>query len=106
MNHKNIREFLEWSIKYDNIQEILDNYDNLSMRGFIYERLWDIIFKFNYCDLFNSPDYEHKINNMNKAKTKKLVNLNTYLTASLIKKRHKKHQYFKYKNFFMKNIFI
>ena len=29
-----------------------------------------------------------------------------YITASLIKKRHKKHQYFKYKNFFMKNIFI
>jgi hypothetical protein len=42
----NIKNFIDYIITFDNIDEILDNCKSKSEKGFIFERLFDIVIKF------------------------------------------------------------
>ena len=42
----NVYNFILEIIKYDRIEDILENYKNQIEKGYVYERLWDIIIKF------------------------------------------------------------
>ena len=79
----NIKEFINYIITFDNIDDILDNSKTDSEKGFIFERLFDIIIKFGFCDIFPNCDFSHLIGNSNNAKLKKLDNLNQYLSEKV-----------------------
>jgi hypothetical protein len=72
----NIKDFIDYIITFDNVDDILDNCNTQSEKGFIFERLFDIIIKFGFCSLFPNSLYNHLIGNSNNGKLKILKNLN------------------------------
>jgi hypothetical protein len=78
-NFTNIKEFIEYIKNKDNIDDILNQYETQSEKGFVYERLWDLIIKFGFCPFFPNSEYEHINCNINTGKPKKLGNLQNYL---------------------------
>ena len=80
----NIKDFIEYIITFDNIDKILDNYKSQTEKGFIFERLFDIVIKFGFCDIFANSNYNHLVGNSNNAKLKILENLNQYLNEKVI----------------------
>lgn len=49
----NIKDFIEYIITFNNVDDILENCKTLSEKGFIFERLFDIVIKFGFCDIFS-----------------------------------------------------
>ena len=47
----NIKDFIDYIITFDNIDDILENCKTQSEKGFIFERLFDIVIKFGFCDV-------------------------------------------------------
>lgn len=47
--------------------------------GFIYEKLWDIIIKFGFCDKFPNNEYDHYEGNINIGIVSKVINYEQYL---------------------------
>uniref|UniRef100_A0A6C0H8F7 Helicase ATP-binding domain-containing protein n=1 Tax=viral metagenome TaxID=1070528 RepID=A0A6C0H8F7_9ZZZZ len=86
MNYANINilKFIEYIITFDNIDDILDTYKIQSEKGYIFEKLFDIIIKFGFCDIFTNSNYYHMIGNSNNAKLKKLENIKQYLNEKVI----------------------
>jgi len=79
----NIKDFIEYIITVDNINDILENCNTQSEKGFIFERLFDIIIKFGFCDIFTNSNFNHLIGNSNNGKLKILKNLNQYLNEKV-----------------------
>ena len=52
-----INEFIEYIITFDNVDGILDSCTTQSEKGFIFERLFDIVIKFGFCDIFNNANF-------------------------------------------------
>jgi adenine-specific DNA-methyltransferase len=86
MNFTNttVKDFIDYIITFDNIDEILEKCDLQSEKGFIFERLFDIVIKFGFCDIFNNENYNHLTGNSNKAKLKILTTFNKYLNEKVI----------------------
>ena len=80
----NVKHFIDQVIVYDNVDNIINVCKNDSEKGFIFERLYDIIIKFGFCDVFNNSNYDHLIGNSNIGSLKKLDNLNQYLEEKVI----------------------
>ena len=80
----NIKDFIEYIITFDNVDDILDNCKTQSEKGFIFERLFDIVIKFGFCDVFINSNFNHLIGNSNNAKLKILENLNQYLNEKVL----------------------
>jgi len=80
----NIKNFIDYIITFDNTDDILDNCKSPSDKGFIFERLFDIIIKFGFCELFTNSNFNHLIGNSNNAKLKILKNFNKYLNEKVI----------------------
>jgi hypothetical protein len=78
-----IKDLIEYVITFDNIDDILDTYKTQSMKGIIFERLFDIIIKFGFCDKFNNSNFNHLIGNSNNGKLKILENLDKYLNQKV-----------------------
>lgn len=74
----NIKNFIDYIITFDNIDDILDNCKSQSDKGFIFERLFDIVIKFGFCDVFKNSNFNHLIGNSNNGKLKILEILNQY----------------------------
>ena len=83
MINMNIKDFIDYIITFDNIDNILENCKTQSEKGFIFERLFDIVIKFGFCNLFTNSHYNHLIGNSNNAKLKILENLNQYLNEKV-----------------------
>ena len=75
----NIKNFIEYIITYDDIDDILNNCKSQSDKGFIFERLFDIVIKFGFCDVFINSNFNHLIGNSNNGKLKTLKNFDQYL---------------------------
>ena len=86
MNYTNMNtlDFIEYIITFNNIDDILETCKTQSEKGFIFEKLFDIIIKFGFCDIFNNTDFHHLMGNFNNAKLKKLKNLKQYLDEKVI----------------------
>jgi len=88
MTHKmtfaNIKSFIDHSIKFNNVSDILAKCKTLSEKGFIFERLFDIVIKFGFCDVFPNSDYSHLSGNVNNGKLKILENFDRYLKEKVI----------------------
>ena len=84
----NIKDFIDYIITFDNVNDILENCKTQSEKGFIFERLFDIVIKFGFCNVFiNSPingHFNHLSGNSNNAKLKILENLNQYLNEKVL----------------------
>ena len=74
-----IKDFIDFIINFNNVDEILKLCKKQSEKGFIFERLFDIVIKFGFCDIFSNTDFIYLIGNSNNAKLKKLENINQYL---------------------------
>ena len=76
----NIKDFIDIIITFNNVDDILDNCTTQTEKGFIFERLWDIIIKLGFCNIFTNSQFNHLIGNSNNGNIKILDNLNKYLT--------------------------
>lgn len=77
-------DFVEKIRTYDNIGGILAEYDDKSMKGFVYERLWDLMIKFGFCSYFPNSKYSHYIGNTNTANLKKMKSIQKYIKSNNI----------------------
>jgi hypothetical protein len=86
MNYTNVsvKQFINHIITFNNIDEILNSCSNESEKGFIFERLFDIVIKFGFCDIFPNHTYSHLIGNSNNGKLKKLETYDNYLDEKTI----------------------
>jgi len=80
----NLNEFIKNIIKCNSIDDILDKCKTQSIKGFVFERLYDIIIKFGFCPHFPNSLFSHKIGNSNNAKLKNLEYLNKYITEEKV----------------------
>ena len=53
----NLCDFIEHIITFDNIDDLLKTCKTQSEKGFIFERLADIIIKFGYCHVFSNSNF-------------------------------------------------
>ena len=83
-SNTNIKSFINDIIKFDNVNDILNQYKSQTDKGFVFERLFDIVIKFGFCDIFINNNYNHLIGNSNEAKLKNLENYNQYLQEKVI----------------------
>jgi len=65
--------------QYDNVIDIIDDYNDQRSKGFIYERLWDIIIKFGFCEKFPKSKYIHYVGQVNTNNLKELKNIKKYV---------------------------
>ena len=68
----------------DNLTSIINTYKTESEKGFIFERLWDIIIKFGFCDRFQNTKYKHIVGNVNEGKCKILTSITKYINETKI----------------------
>ena len=80
----NIKNFIEYIITFDNVEDILETCNKQSIQGFIFERLYDIVIKFGFCDIFPNSNFTHLTGNANNGKLKNLMNLNKYLEEHVL----------------------
>lgn len=80
----NIKNFIEYIITCDNVDDILNTCGTNSEKGFIFERLFDIVIKFGFCDVFTNSNYNHLIGNANNGILRNFENINQYLDEQVI----------------------
>lgn len=80
----NIKDFIDYIITFENIDDILQKCTTQTEKGFIFERLFDIVIKFGFCDIFTNSNFNHLIGNSNNGKLKILQNLNKYLNEKVL----------------------
>jgi hypothetical protein len=76
-------DFIKHIVTFDNIDDILKECVDDVARGFTFEKLFDIIIKFGFCDIFDK-NYVHMTGNANLGKLKVLTNIDKYLEHSII----------------------
>jgi hypothetical protein len=84
MNFTNIKSFIDYIITFNNIDDILETCKTQSEKGFIFERLFDIVIKFGFCDIFTNSNFNHLIGNSNNGKLKILENINKYTEEKVL----------------------
>ncbi|ATZ80507.1 putative site-specific DNA-methyltransferase [Bodo saltans virus] len=80
----NIKDFIDHIITFNNVDDILDNCKTQSEKGFIFERLFDIVIKFGFCEIFTNSNFNHLSGNSNNARLKILENINQYLNEKVL----------------------
>ena len=67
MNFTNmtIKDFIDYIINFDNVYDILNTCKSQSEKGIIFERLFDVVIKFGFCNLFINSEYNHILGNVN-----------------------------------------
>ena len=77
---KNLKLFIEWIKTKNNVNEIINEFETQSEKGFVFERLFDLIIKFGYCNIFKpNNNFKHIISNVNNGIVDYLKNLQDYL---------------------------
>lgn len=79
----NVKDFIEKMNEYSDVDEILELGKTQSEKGFLYERLWDIMIKFGFSPVFPRSEYTHLIGNSNTGKMKEMTNFQNYLTQKV-----------------------
>lgn len=77
--NNSLAKFIDDIIQYDDINEILKSYKTFSKKGIVYERLWDIIIKLGFCDIFPKNRSNHLTGNSNNGKLKQVKSIKNYL---------------------------
>ena len=82
--NKNIQQFINYIVKFDNITDILEQSDRQSEKGFIFERLWDVCIKFGFCPHFPKCDFINMTGNMNNGNLKPFTTFADYLKEKVV----------------------
>lgn len=81
----NIKLFINWIITKNNVKEIIDEFEEQTDKGFVFERLFDLVIKFGYCDEFTpNNNFNHIISNVNNGVIDYLNNLQSYLEKNSV----------------------
>jgi hypothetical protein len=82
---KNLKLFIEWIKTKNSVNEIIDEFETQSEKGFVFERLFDLVIKFGYCNIFcPNNNFKHIISNVNNGIVDYLTNLQDYLTDNKV----------------------
>ena len=73
-----VTRFIQHIITFNNAEDILNIGKEPRDKGFIYERLWDIVIKLGFCSKFPNSKFIHKIGNADDCSLKNLININSY----------------------------
>ena len=76
-------EFIKHIITFDNVTDILKECPDDSNRGFTFEKIFDIIIKFGFCEYFDKT-YVNMSGNINLGKLKTLTTIDKYLNSNVI----------------------
>lgn len=79
-----LKEFIEEIKRSTTIEEIIGKYDNQRTKGYVYERLWDIMIKFGHCEKFPKSKYDNMIGNVNNGMIKEMKSMKKYVEQSTI----------------------
>jgi hypothetical protein len=74
-----LKDFIEYILTKESIDDILSDTKDVSERGFVFERLWDIMLKFGFCQDFSNKSHFHMLGNANKGKLKRMTSLQQYI---------------------------
>tara|TARA_B110000967_G_C18896517_1_gene571073 strand:- start:371 stop:4549 length:4179 start_codon:yes stop_codon:yes gene_type:complete len=66
------------SIKNSNLLNLMNKYSEPSKKGYLYEKLWDIIIKCGYCLHFNNSLFQHMDGNINLGKMDTINDIEYY----------------------------
>ena len=78
----NLDDYIKCIIEYKSIDDILDKCKSQSMKGYLFERCFDIFIKLGFCPIFPNSQFSHKIGNSNNAKMKNLEKLGIWMDHS------------------------
>ncbi len=82
---ENLKLFINWIKTKNNIYEIINEFESQQDKGFVFERLFDLVIKFGYCDIFKpNNNFKHIISNVNNGILDYLTDLNNYLEKNKI----------------------
>ena len=86
MNFANMnnKDFINYTITFDNVDDILETCKTQSIKGSVFERLYNNVITFGHCNVFNNSDFNRLIGNSNNGKLKILENLNQYLNEKVL----------------------
>ena len=79
-----ILKFIKEILDYEEVDDILDICQTQSEKGFVFERLFDLMIKFGFCNHFPNSTYNHLIGNSNNGIMKTLKNLNQYVEKNYV----------------------
>jgi len=83
--YKNLEEFIKYIITKKNVKEIIEEFESQSEKGFVFERLFDLVIKFGYCNIFTpNNNFKHIISNVNNGVIDYMLNLEKYLVNNKI----------------------
>ena len=85
MDIPNIKEFIDFILEFDNVEDILNTCELQYDKYFVFKILFDIVIKFGFCNIFNNINFTHLIGNFHNGKFKPLKNFNKYLTKKVIR---------------------
>ena len=88
INNKLLNNLVK-NIKNSDLQTLLNKTNKASKKGYLYEKLWDIIIKCGYCPNFNSSLFQHMDGNINMGKMKVIKDLEYYLKNNKIFSKNK-----------------
>jgi len=77
-------DFIKLFDKYDSIEAILKKCKDKSEKGFVYECLWNLVFKFGCHPLFPNKDYNHLSGNINNGIPKIISSLKNYVNKNYV----------------------
>ena len=84
VKNMNIKDLILYIIEFNNIDDILDKFKTQSEKGHIFERLFDIVIKFGFCDRFPRTEFNYLTGgNSNNANLKILENFDKYLNEKV-----------------------
>ena len=83
-NNMNIKKFINHIKEVDNVDSILQECKTATEKGHIFERLYDIVIKFGYCDKFPRSNFNNFIGNSSTADIEELKNIDQYLNKKVI----------------------
>ena len=76
--------FVKKIIKYNTIDEILDQYETPTEKGYVFERMADILIKFGFFNIFPRSQFDHFTGNVNLGKLKPMKSLRRYLKENVV----------------------
>jgi len=83
-SNMSVEEFINSTIKFNNVIEIINSCRTQSEKGSIYERLWDICINFGFCSTFQKSEFTYMTGNFNNGNLKPLTTFKNYLTEKVV----------------------
>lgn len=86
MAYTSLEEFVMTLSQFENVEDILSKYPLRNDKGFVYERLWDLVIKFGCCPRFPGTEYIHLHGNFQIAKKlNEVTSLETYIRGKSLR---------------------